>query len=144
MKSVKGFTVVEVVVGLAMAGILAAVAIPSYLEYSKRGRRADAVAGLTQLQLAQERWRGNNANYTADLAALGVGTRSPAGHYTLAVTSATANGFIATATATSAAVTQDTRCTTLRLVVAAGNIRYASADGNAVDDDSGANRCWGR
>jgi type IV pilus assembly protein PilE len=144
MQSVKGFTIVEVAVGLAMVGILSAVAIPSYLEYSKRGRRADAVASLTQLQLAQERWRANNNSYTTDLVALGVGTSSSAGHYALAIVASSADGFTATATATSAPAAQDTRCAVLRLVMAGGNISYSSTDGNANVDATGANRCWGR
>jgi type IV pilus assembly protein PilE len=139
-----GFTITEMAVALAVAGILAAVAIPNYLEYGKRGRRADAVAALTQVQLAQERWRANNASYADDLSALGVATNSPSGHYALSITQADAVGYSATATASSAEQTHDTHCITLRVTMAGGNLSYGSADSSNAADTTGANRCWVR
>lgn len=144
MRCANGFTIIELSVGLVIAGILASVAIPNYIEYAKRGRRADAVAALTQIQLAQERWRANNASYTSNLSALGASTSSPAGHYTLAIVAANAAGFQATATATSSVQVQDTHCSTLRITLAGGNLSYGSADAANVSDTSGANRCWVR
>ncbi|EHR70438.1 prepilin-type N-terminal cleavage/methylation domain-containing protein [Burkholderiales bacterium JOSHI_001] len=144
MRRANGFTIIELSVGLAMAGILAAVAIPNYIEYAKRGRRADGVAALTQIQLAQERWRANNATYTTDLNVLGASATSPAGHYTLAIVAANAAGFQATATATSSVQVQDTRCATLRITLAGGNLSYSSSDAANVNDNGGANRCWVR
>ena len=144
MRCANGFTIIELSVGLAMAGILAALAIPNYIEYTKRGRRADAVAALTQIQLAQERWRANNATYTTDLNALGATTTSPAGHYTLSIVAANAAGFQATATASSSQQVQDTHCSTLRLTLAGGNLSYGSSDAANINDASGANRCWVR
>jgi type IV pilus assembly protein PilE len=144
MRRANGFTIIELSVGLVMAGILAAVAIPNYIEYTKRGRRADAVAALTQIQLAQERWRANNAAYTTELSALGATTTSPAGHYTLSIVAANAAGFQVTATASSTAQVQDTHCSTLRLTMAGGNVSYGSSNASNVNDASGVNRCWVR
>ncbi len=44
----KGFTLIEVMIVVAIVGILSAIAMPSYNEYIRRGHRADARAGLLQ------------------------------------------------------------------------------------------------
>ena len=51
----KGFTLIEVMIVVAIIGILSAVAYPSYAEYVRRGHRADARAGLLQAQQWLER-----------------------------------------------------------------------------------------
>lgn len=51
----KGFTLIEVMIVVAIVGILSAIAIPSYSEYIRRGHRADARAGLLQAQQWLER-----------------------------------------------------------------------------------------
>lgn len=51
----KGFTLIEVMIVVAIVGIVTAVAVPSYGEYIRRGHRADARAGLLQAQQWLER-----------------------------------------------------------------------------------------
>ena len=51
----KGFTLIEVMIVVAIIGILSAIAYPSYTEYIARGHRADARAGLLQAQQWLER-----------------------------------------------------------------------------------------
>ena len=51
----KGFTLIEVMIVVAIIGILSAIAYPSYTEYIARGHRADARAGLLQAQQSLER-----------------------------------------------------------------------------------------
>jgi len=51
----KGFTLIEVMIVVAIVGILSAIAYPSYTEYVRRGHRADARAGLLQAQQWLER-----------------------------------------------------------------------------------------
>ncbi|WP_294257704.1 type IV pilin protein [uncultured Comamonas sp.] len=51
----KGFTLIELMIVVAVIGILSAIAFPSYTEYVRRGHRADARAGLLQAQLWMER-----------------------------------------------------------------------------------------
>lgn len=50
-----GFTLIEVMIVVAIVGILSAIAYPSYAEYIRRGHRADARAGLLQAQQWLER-----------------------------------------------------------------------------------------
>ncbi len=51
----QGFTLIEVMIVVAIVGILTAVALPSYNEYIRRGHRADARAGLLQAAQWMER-----------------------------------------------------------------------------------------
>lgn len=59
----KGFTLIELMVVVAVIAILAAIAIPSYLEQSAKGRRAEAMRAVGEYQLALERWRAENPTY---------------------------------------------------------------------------------
>jgi len=98
-KTTAGFTLIEVMVTLAIISILAAIAVPSYTEYVKKSRRADAKAGLLNVQMAQEKYRANHISY-GTLAQIGVPTTSPDGNYTLSVADQSASRYTATATRT--------------------------------------------
>ena len=54
-KMQRGFTLIEVMIVVAIVAILSAIAYPSYAEYVRRGHRADARAGLLQAQQWLER-----------------------------------------------------------------------------------------
>lgn len=54
-KKQHGFTLIELMIVVAIVGILSAIAYPSYAEYVRRGHRADARAGLLQAQQWLER-----------------------------------------------------------------------------------------
>lgn len=144
MLRARGFSLIELAVTLAATGILMAVAYPAYSDYVLRSRRAEGANALAQVQLAQERWRGNNNSYASSLSALGLPSTSAQGHYALEVTAAAANGWSATATASSAQQLIDTKCRTLTLVMAGGNITYGSSNASGATDSGGANRCWAR
>lgn len=117
-----GFTLIELMITVAIIGILASVAYPSYQDQVRKSRRSDAVQGLAQLQQGQERYRANNVSYGSTLAHAGITTATTAGtYYTLAISASSAAGYTATATAVSGkSQASDTGCTTFTVTVANG------------------------
>ena len=62
-----GFTLIEIMIVVAVVAILAAIAIPSYLNHVQEARRADAHSGLLQAAQACERWYTRNSTYAGCL-----------------------------------------------------------------------------
>lgn len=51
---VNGFTLIEVMIVVAIIGILAAIAIPNYQDYVQRGKAAEATSNLATLRVRME------------------------------------------------------------------------------------------
>lgn len=143
-----GFTLAEVLLAASVVAVLATLALPGLGEALQRLRRAEAVAALGALQLAQERWRANAPAYSADLAALGFSRAATAsGTWLLAVEEASENGYTLLARRTEAAG-GDARCATLALRAAGGELSLASACAGCELPARGwspadPHRCWG-
>lgn len=137
----RGFTLVEVVIVMAMAALLAGAAVPALQGALLKGRRPDAFNALTAVQLAQERWRAEHANYTSALSELGLPDTVHGGRYTLRVTAADADGFTVEASA-NGAQQRDTDCAVLRVVVTGGAIRHEAVDGTGTGSEAQGRRCW--
>jgi type IV pilus assembly protein PilE len=129
----RGFTLVECLVVLAVAAILAGLTLPSLRGRELRVARLDAVAALMRLQVAQERYRSHHGDYSGQLSALaGVQPTSPQGRYTLSLQYLGPETYQAAATAVGEQQ-RDTGCAAITLDVRQG---FAS-QGPRPD-------CWGR
>jgi type IV pilus assembly protein PilE len=63
MMRAKGFTLIEVIVAMAIIAILTAIAIPNYTQYVQRSNRSDARGQLLQAAQWMERWRTERGTY---------------------------------------------------------------------------------
>ena len=137
-----GFTLIELMCTVAVAGILSSIAYPSYQSVVHKTRRADALVALLQLQMAQERYRAEHPSY-GSLTDLHGAASSPQRHYTLAVVSNSADGFELRASAQGAQAA-DTNCRHLSFSVAGHNVTRASGPDTQFANAAAANRqCWG-
>lgn len=73
-----GFTVVEMVIVLAILGILSAIALPSYLGYVLRARESEARLNIAAMNTAQQAYYIEHATfvYGSQIDALGLGIKS--------------------------------------------------------------------
>lgn len=77
MKQVKGFSLIEILIAIAILSILVAIALPSYTDYVARSRRADATAAIMAAVNAMERSRANNFSYASAVAGATFPTNVP-------------------------------------------------------------------
>lgn len=142
-----GFTLIELMIVIVVAAVLAAIALPSYRKSVYKSRRSDAMSALATMQQAQERWRGNNPQYQDTLAKLTGATAasSAAGYYALSIVanSVSASGYTlqasAIATATQAG---DTQCQVFQVQMNNGNPTYASYAQGSAQPNAAPDPCW--
>lgn len=98
----RGFSLMELMIVVGIAGILAAVAMPAYQDYVERTRRGDAQAALMALASAMERYYVDNHTFVGADPAVLYSAKSPVDgervFYSLAVVNATRRGFTLSAT----------------------------------------------
>ena len=61
----KGFTIIELMIVLAIAAILLSLAYPSYIDYVRKSKRGDAQQALMNWSVNQEIWRSNHPAYAS-------------------------------------------------------------------------------
>jgi type IV pilus assembly protein PilE len=115
-----GFTLIELMIVVVIVAILAAIAYPSFQQYVRESKRADAHAALTRIAALQEKFFSNNNRYaTTTLGATGLGyaahpARSPDGYWRVTVTNA-AGALDFTLTAAPGTGHVDPDCATITL-----------------------------
>ncbi len=112
-----GFTLLELMITVLVLAILSAIAINSYQEQIRKGRRAEAYSVVSTMQLAMERWRAENPSYAACTPTpCGSGTYPALGtskYYTFALSGANATTYTLTATRTAGSPQANDKCGTL-------------------------------
>jgi type IV pilus assembly protein PilE len=131
-----GFTLVEVAVVLAVLAVLVTVTVPSAMGSLNKARRSDAVAALTRVQVAQERFRALHGSYTSQRQSLigAAAARSENGHYEIQLLSAQPDRYEASASARAdGPQARDSECQQLTLRVQDGIAEFGPSA-----------RCWNR
>lgn len=115
----KGFTLIELMITVAVIGILAAIAYPSFAAYIIRSNRAAAESFLLEVSSRQQRYLLDARSYAANLNTLQLSTPPEVSkNYTITTapkTVTTPPGFTATATPTGSQATRDSECGTLTI-----------------------------
>jgi type IV pilus assembly protein PilE len=149
-KYTKGFTLIEVMIVVAILGVITAIAFPSYVDYVRKGKRTDAKVELLRLAQMQESYFVQNLSYAKDLTTgagglgLGATVTSEQGEYTITM-SALDNGGGActgvaadpcatfTLTATPGATQNDPKC---------ANFTLSNTGVKTVSGTHTAKQCW--
>lgn len=134
MRKLSGFTLIEIMIVVAIIGILTAIAYPSYVDHLYRSSRAEAMSSLLDIANRQEQYYADNHKYTSSLADLGVQNKSDSGLFTLTLTS-DGSSFSLVADPLDHPATKDPDCTSFKI----DELGQKTATG------PGGNRtCWNR
>lgn len=110
----KGFTLVELMVTIAIIAILAGIGWPLFSGYTSKGHRADAILAITRAQGSLESCYSKTRNYatcTLPFTAL----PAPNDHFNVTFTAASPDIYSITATGTASQQSGDTNCISLTL-----------------------------
>ncbi|QXI29373.1 type IV pilin protein [Pseudomonas vanderleydeniana] len=132
MKQVaKGFTLIELMIVVAIVGILAAVAYPSYIEYSKRTHRTEIAGLLSEQAQNLERYYSRNGFYSN--ASVSTGNA----YYSIAAT-LNAQDFTLAATAAAGSMMVGDKCGGFTITQTGARSNPGASSGVTTKD------CWGR
>jgi type IV pilus assembly protein PilE len=136
-----GFTLVELMITVAIVAILAMIAIPSYTQYIRRGNRTDATKTLTLDAQALERCYSQTFSYALCPGAAAGASASIEGQYTVTITipdpAQPAPSYIISAVPLAPSQVADTPCALFTLNTT--NTQYAQTSAAAANTQT----CWG-
>lgn len=145
----KGFTLIELMIVVAIVGILASIAYPSYQQHVQRTNRADATANMLALAQNMERFFTETGSYNGFVLPAGSGTsprNSANPKYNVAIAIAGGgNTYTLTATTAGSQVADNATCGTLNLNQI--GVRCASPGGvlhcsNVAAEQALVENCW--
>lgn len=117
----RGFSLIELLIAVAIIGILASIAYPSYTDFVARSNRTEAQRELLRVANLEEQFYVDNRVYTADMKALGLSKdpfKTDSGHYSIDAVVSNNTSFTLTATAQGGQATTDSSCKTLSITEA--------------------------
>lgn len=108
LRNKKGFTLIELMIVVAIVGILAAIAIPNFLNYQAKAQQAEVRSGLSAIYTGMMVYYGavDTGYVTAGLGKIDFTTAGTA-RYTYTLSNLTTMSFLATGTGTSGRVAGD-------------------------------------
>ena len=95
-----GFTLIELMIVVVIVGVLAAIAYPSYQQYARESKRADAHATLLRIATLQEKNFSNRNQYATSATTLGYAANPAAsndGYWAISITAVTPAAYILSA-----------------------------------------------
>jgi type IV pilus assembly protein PilE len=133
IKKTHGFTLIELMIVLAILSIVVAIGYPTYLEQVRKSRRADGMGQLLELADRMERAYTDRGTYPSTISDIYV-TTTDGGLYTLSIVSANNVSFTVRATPTSVKNQNKDKCHTFTLT----SLGDKSVSGGSL----GATDCW--
>ena len=81
-KTSRGFSLIELMIAVAILGILATIAYPTYLDKVRAAKRVEAKSALLRIANREEQYYTIQHEYTKDLSSLGMNTKENGAYVT--------------------------------------------------------------